>query len=231
MTNQGNVITDADFSITLADGFTIQFPECSSDVNCELSPGESRSFTVSVKPNSNAGFGLSTFELSAKAVNFFPDDAETTDAQITLEMSRERTSNVGGISGILESLGLPQWVLPLLFLFSLAGAIFLGLKIRENSQKLMSPEEELIPEGSALLSGSSNERRAAALDTSLGSGDTLTGGVSDDEIQAAIAASGPAKLLPTADGVAPLPLGGLPDGWSMEQWESYGNLWWEQNQP
>ena len=52
-----------------------------------------------------------------------------------------------------------------------------------------------------------------------------------DEIQAAIAASGPAKLLPTADGVAPLPLGGLPDGWSMEQWESYGHLWWEQNQP
>ena len=59
----------------------------------------------------------------------------------------------------------------------------------------------------------------------------MTGGVSEDEIQAAIAASGPAKLLPTADGVAPLPLGGLPDGWSMEQWESYGNLWLEQNQP
>ena len=231
MTNQGNVITDAEFNVTIADGFTIQFPECSSDVNCELSPGESRSFTVSVKPNSNAGFGLSSFELLAEAVNFSPDDAETTDAQITLQMSRERTTNLGGISGILESLGLPQWILPLLFLITLTGAIFLGFKIKQNSQKLMSPEEELIPEGSALLSGSSNERRAAALDTSLGSGDTLTGGVSDDEIQAAIAASGPAKLLPTADGVAPLPLGGLPDGWSMEQWESYGHLWWEQNQP
>ena len=132
---------------------------------------------------------------------------------------------------MLESLGLPSWTLPLLFIISLAGVISLGLKLRKNSQSLMSPEEELIPEGSALLSGSSHERRAAALDTSLGSGDTLTGGVSEDEIQAAIDASGPAKILPTRDGVAPIPLGGLPEGWTMEQWESYGHLWWEQNQP
>ena len=231
MTNQGNVFTDAEFSITLADGFEIEFPDCLSDINCELSPGESRVFMVSVKPTSKAGFGLSSFDITAIAVNFSPVDAEVTNATMTLEMSRERTTNAGGISGILDTLGLPQWVLPLLFLVSLAGVIFLGLKMRANSRNLMSPEEELIPEGSALLSGSSNERREAALDTSLGSGDTLTGGVSEDEIQAAIAASGPAKLLPTREGVAPLPLGGLPDGWSMEQWESYGHLWWEQNQP
>ena len=231
LTNQGNIVTDAEFSATLADGFEIQFPDCLSDLNCELSPGESRFFTVSVKPNSNAGFGLSSFEISVIAVNFYPDDAEVTNATLTLEMSRERTTNTGGISGILDTLGLPQWVLPLLFLISLTGAVFLGLKMRANSQKFLTPDEELIPEGSALLSGSSNERRAAALDTSLGSGDTLTGGVSDDEIQSAIAASGPGKLLPTPDGAAPLPLGGLPDGWSMEQWKSYGHLWWEQNQP
>jgi uncharacterized membrane protein len=231
MTNQGNVFTDVEFSITLADGFEIEYPDCLSDINCELSPGESRVFMVSVKPTSKAGFGLSSFDISAIAVNFSPVDAEVTNATMTLEMSRERTTNAGGISGILDTLGLPQWILPLLFLVSLAGVIFLGLKMRANSRNLMSPEEELIPEGSALLSGSSNERREAALDTSLGSGDTLTGGVSEDEIQAAIAASGPAKLLPTREGVAPLPLGGLPDGWSMEQWESYGHLWWEQNQP
>ena len=60
MTNQGNVITDAEFSVTLADGFMIQFPECSSDVDCELSPGESRSFTVSVKPVSYTHLTLPT---------------------------------------------------------------------------------------------------------------------------------------------------------------------------
>ena len=103
--------------------------------------------------------------------------------------------------------------------------------MRKNSQALMSSEEELIPKGSALLSGTSNERRVAALDTSLGSGDTLTGGVSDDEIQAAIASSTPGKLMISPEGSAPLPLGGLPEGWDMEQWQTYGHLWWEQNQP
>jgi len=230
LTNRGNVITNAEFSTTKTDGFDITYPDCTSDIDCELSPGESRIFTITVKPNSNAGFGLASFILTAVPIDFEPEEAEATEAEITLQMSRERITNSGGISGILENLGLPQWVLPLLFLISLTGAIFLGLKLRANSQDLMSPEEELIPAGSALLSGNSNERRAAALDTSLGSSDTLTGGVSDDEIQAAIAASGPGKLVPTPEGVAPLPLGGLPDGWTMEQWNSYGHLWWEQNQ-
>ncbi len=210
----------------------IQYPDCTSEnINCELSPGESSTYSVSVSPNSKASFGLSSFELSVVPINFNPDDSEVTNATITLEMSRERTTNSGGFAGVLESLGLPSWTLPLLFIISLAGVISLGLKLRKNSQSLMSPEEELIPEGSALLSGSSHERRAAALDTSLGSGDTLTGGVSEDEIQAALDASGPAKILPTRNGVAPIPLGGLPEGWTMEQWESYGHLWWEQNQP
>ena len=81
----------------------------------------------------------------------------------------------------------------------------------------MSPEEELIPEGSCFYQEVLMNDRAAALDTSLGSGDTLTGGVSEDEIQAALDASGPAKILPTRDGVAPIPLGGLPEG---GQWNS-----------
>jgi hypothetical protein len=35
----------------------------------------------------------------------------------------------------------------------------------------------------------------------------------------------------TQEGTAPLPLSGLPEGWTMEQWVAYGHLWWEQNQP
>ena len=27
----------------------------------------------------------------------------------------------------------------------------------------------------------------------------------------------------------PVPAEGLPDGWSMEQWEAYGQMWLEQN--
>ena len=34
---------------------------------------------------------------------------------------------------------------------------------------------------------------------------------------------------PVGDGMPPLPAGGLPSGWTMEQWKHYGQQWLEQN--
>ena len=228
VTNFGNTNTGAEIVISQSNDWNLQLSDNLVD---DILPGESKIIELSVKSTSNTVYGLSSVELSANATNFFPDDVEVTNSKIQLQMSKERSTDSGGISGLIESLGLPSWTLALLFLFSLTGVFVLGLRLRRNSQNLMSSEEELIPKGSALLSGTSTERRNAALDTSLGSGDTLTGGVSEDEIQAAIAASGPPKLSLAPEGSAPLPLGGLPDGWTMDQWQSYGHLWWEQNQP
>ena len=228
VTNFGNTNTGAEIVISRSNDWNLQLSDNLVD---EILPGESKIIELSVKSTSSTVYGLSSVELSANATNFFPDDVEVTNSKIQLQMSKERSTDSGGISGLIESLGLPSWTLALFFLFSLTGVFVLGLRLRRNSQNLMSSEEELIPKGSALLSGTSTERRNAALDTSLGSGDTLTGGVSEDEIQAAIAASGPPKLSLAPEGSAPLPLGGLPDGWTMDQWQSYGHLWWEQNQP
>ena len=228
VTNFGNTNTGAEIVISQSNDWNLQLSDNLVD---DILPGESKIIELSVKSTSNTVYGLSSVELSANATNFFPDDVEVTNSKIQLQMSKERSTDSGGISGLIESLGLPSWTLALLFLFSLTGVFVLGLRLRRNSQNFMSSEEELIPKGSALLSGTSTERRNAALDTSLGSGDTLTGGVSEDEIQAAIAASGPPKLSLAPEGSAPLPLGGLPDGWTMDQWQSYGHLWWEQNQP
>jgi uncharacterized membrane protein len=228
VTNFGNTNTGAEIVISQSNDWNLQLSDNLVD---DILPGESKIIELSVKSTSSTVYGLSSVELSANATNFFPDDVEVTNSKIQLQMSKERSTDSGGISGLIESLGLPSWTLALFFLFSLTGVFVLGLRLRRNSQNLMSSEEELIPKGSALLSGTSTERRNAALDTSLGSGDTLTGGVSEDEIQAAIAASGPPKLSLAPEGSAPLPLGGLPDGWTMDQWQSYGHLWWEQNQP
>tara|TARA_B110000116_G_scaffold164496_1_gene142247 strand:+ start:218 stop:670 length:453 start_codon:yes stop_codon:yes gene_type:complete len=146
-------------------------------------------------------------------------------------ISKARDSNRGGLGGILDSLGLPDWTLALTFLILLGSIVVSGVRMRRSSTTSLSPEEELIPEGSALLAGTQSERKAAALETAA-SGEVLTGGVSDDEIQAAIAQSSPMlKPLSSAEGAPPLPLGGLPDGWTMEQWTAYGHLWWEQNKP
>ena len=145
-----------------------------------------------------------------------------------LGISKARDSSRGGLGGVLDAIGLPDWTLALIFLSLLSAAVVYGVRMRKSSSTLVNPDEELIPKGSALLSGSLSERRAAALETS-SSGEVLTGGVSDEEIQAALVQSSASPPPPSPDGAPPLPLSGLPDGWTMEQWAAYGHLWWEQN--
>ena len=60
----------------------------------------------------------------------------------------------------------------------------------------------------------------------------MTGDVSEIEIEEAMSAVMPSlPSLEVPEGAAPLPLTGLPDGWTMEQWVAYGHVWWEQNGP
>ena len=102
--------------------------------------------------------------------------------------------------------------------------------MRRGSATSLTPEEELIPMGSALQSGSFTDRRKSALETS-SSGGVLSSTISDDEISELRDSSLPSlSLPPVPPGAMPLPPSGLPDGWTMEQWVSYGHLWYEQNQ-
>jgi hypothetical protein len=149
---------------------------------------------------------------------------------LTIDISKVKSSNSGGISGIFEALGLPAWTIAIVFFAVLVGLVSYGIRARQEFQPVGS-EEELIPRGSALQAGSKEERRAAAMDTST-SGDVVTGEVSKTEIQDALQSTVP--TLPThqvPEDALPLPLTGLPDGWTMDQWVAYGHLWWEQNGP
>ena len=127
---------------------------------------------------------------------------------------------------------IPSWAMGVIFLLVVSLSIVVGIRIRRASSMEIRPDEELIPPGSALLSGSQTERRAAALETSA-SGEVLTGTVSEEEMRDAISSSSlPSLEIPSApEGAPPLPLSGLPEGWTMEQWSAYGHLWWEQNRP
>ena len=72
---------------------------------------------------------------------------------------------------------------------------------------------------------------ADALFTQL-EGDMISGSVSDDEIRDALSISLPDLSKSNQNSKSmPLPITGLPDGWTMEQWEAYGHIWWEQNGP
>ena len=132
--------------------------------------------------------------------------------------------------GILEDLGIPSWLISILFLLILSSLIIFGIRLRRNSE-LITSDEELIPLGSALQSGTKSERMADALFTPL-EGDMISGSVTDEEIRDALSIALPE--IPNTEQnrkSMPLPVTGLPEGWTMEQWEAYGHIWWEQNGP
>ena len=147
----------------------------------------------------------------------------STNAYLKLQVSKARESTEGLI---------PSWAIGLIFIVVVSVSATLIVRARRSSSLAARPDEELIPPGSALLTGSTNERRAAALETSA-SGEVLTGTVSEQELNEAISSSSLPSLNieKTPEGAPPLPLSGLPEGWTMEQWAAYGNMWWEQNRP
>jgi uncharacterized membrane protein len=221
--NKGNSHANVNISFT-----DLEYWKITSDKNTidNLSPGSEVSILVSASPTSSSSTGLMEFTVTADSPS--SDELFVTSTPLTLKVSKARADNSGGISGQLENLGIPSWLMPLLFLSLVGTIIYGGISLRSNSM-LQRLDEELIPQGSALLSGSDSERRNAALDTS-SAGEVLSGGVSEDEIKAALASSMP-TLEKSPEGAPPLPLSGLPDGWSMEQWEVYGQMWWDQNSP
>lgn len=221
--NKGNSQANVNISFTDLENWKITSDKDSID---NLNPGSEVSILVSASPTPSSSTGLVEFTIIADSPS--TDELFVTSTPLTLKVSKARADNSGGISGQLESLGLPSWLIPLTFL-SLVGVIFYaGINLRKNSM-LARPDEELIPQGSALLAGSDSERRNAALDTS-SAGEVLSGGVSEDEIKAALASSMP-TLEKVPEGAPPLPLSGLPEGWSMDQWVAYGQMWWDQNKP
>ena len=217
LTNWGNV--DSEFTIDLVtpEGWSTSIYSPHSG---PLSPGQTIQIVLTASPGDSTEFGLVQLSLQANSIS---SDVTSTNGNIELQVSKSRDSDSGLI---------PPWAYAIIFLLLLSTTVVLGLRMRKSTSEGTRPEEELIPPGSALLSGTQNERMAAAMETSV-SGEVLTGTVSDDEIESALDSSSlPSLEIPSPpEGAPPLPLGGLPDGWTMDQWVAYGNLWWEQNRP
>ena len=223
LSNKGNSQANVNISLSNLENWKITSDTDSID---NLKPGSEVSILVSASPNSGSSSGLMEFTIVADSPS--SEELFVTTSPLTLKVSKARADNTGGITEIFQNLGIPSWILPILFLSLLGSVTYIGLNLRRNS--LMSrPDEELIPKGSALLSGSNSERRIAALDTS-SAGEVLSGGVSEDEIKAALESSLP-SLAKVPEGAPPLPLSGLPEGWTMDQWVAYGQMWWDQNKP
>jgi len=221
--NDGNTIADVNIELSELEDWEISLDKSIIE---GVKPGSEVTILLSASPYTASSSGLKEFSLSANSTSL--DLYSVTNSSLMLKVSMARVVGSGGLSGILEDAGLPSWSIAVLFVGILGIISFIMINTRNNST-LIRTDEELIPVGSALLSGTVSDRRSAALDTSL-SGEVLSGEVSQEEIDVALSSSLP-SLVKAPEGSAPLPLGGLPDGWSMDQWVAYGHMWWEQNKP
>ena len=223
--NKGNIESPISINHEELDGWTVKYQWPSE----ELAPGNDYEITVSITPRKSADDGLTQLRFYANSTAQ-DSTATLTNSSFVVDVSKSKSSNQGGLSGLVATLGLPSWTLAVLLVVALGALISLGVRARQEFSPINS-DEELIPRGSALQSGTKEERRAAALDTYT-TGDVVTGGVTESEIKETLQATVP--TLPThqvPEGAMPLPITGLPEGWSMEQWAAYGHLWWEQNGP
>ncbi len=217
--NNGNTMTNVNIEFNQLEGWEISLDK--TQIN-QISPGGEVRLLAGASPVSKSSSGLKQFTIFA---NSSSESMSITDSSLLLKVSMARETGNGGLSEFMEDAGLPSWVIPIIFILILMSLGFVGFNMRKSIS--INSDEELIPAGSALSSGNISERRNSALDTSL-SGEALSGTVSQDEINAALSSSLP-SLKHSSPGAPPLPLTGLPDGWTMEQWNAYGHMWWEKN--
>ena len=191
----------------------------------EMSPGESRTLDFTLGVNKEATPGIENFLVTLYPIGQSCDEANSVSDEpqpVTVYVLPSTGSGIGN--------SLPPFVMPLLFILLVFAATFGIISLRRSSPESENPGEDLIPEGSALMQGEASTRRMNALSTEAAD-ETLSTAVNRDDMEAAIRDSMPKLDLPPLPGKAapPLPPGGLPDGWSMDQWREYGSEWLKEN--
>ncbi len=234
VTNSGNIACDVTIDIASPSGLEVNLE------NYQLSGmavGETR--VISFTLNTVDLRGLQTVTFSGNSVPLSGESYSSGNESATLEVS----VSGDGESGLLESLGLPAWSIGIfvLFIFALLGVAVLRLRRMDPT---ISMGEILLMPGEII--GAQESRREAALNIGTASDDHTSGAVSAEELATALAQSQPALLPPLVVAIPPLPSGqppvalpqglppepvasgpplppgGLPPGWTMEQWKHYG---------
>jgi len=246
ITNSGNIACDVELIVESPEGLAI---ELESDTLLAVGVGETRvlSFTM----QSDELRGLQEVIFSGNAIPLNGESLLSGNESATLEVMVTGDGQSDGVAGILESLGLPSWSIAVLALVivSLLGLVILRLRRMDPS---ISRGEELLSPGEIL--GAQETRREAALNIGGASDDQTSGAVSAEELATALSQSQPKLSLPPIPGAKaavpaglppapaalpaglppalpqngpPLPPGGLPPGWTMEQWQHYGQEYLE----
>ena len=225
----------------------------------ELGVGESRDIIVTASSKEDTSAGIEEISITCG------------DNEVILEMSVQNSQKQGGLFGIL----------PPVLAYSIIGVVLLGLaivarRIKKAAPKDYSGEELVAPDAHSIPDD--GMRMQAVMDSVVSEESMASGGVSAEEIAAALAqsmptlptppaptkipagrppvaipagrppvaipagrppvqipkgrppsispaAQQPQQAAPQQPPAPPLPPGGLPPGWTMEQWRYYGHQW------
>ena len=243
ITNVGNVPLSAELGIeTDANDWNL---DLSSTSTSGLGPGESESITISVTSKESTEAGKETLLFSCG------------NSTVSLDMSVANTKSQGGLFGVLPPAVAYSIIGAVLLIVIVIGYRVKRSAPKDYSgEELVSPDAHIIPDDGqrmrdvmdsvvgkeSLASGSvSAEEIAQALATSIPSlppapAPALT---PHGRPPSAVPAGSPPSVVPAGRPPAPvsqpqqaqgppLPPGGLPPGWTMEQWQYYGHQWLSQ---
>ena len=245
ITNSGNIACDVELIVESPEGLTV---DLGSDTLTAMGVGETRILEFTFESSDLRGLQDVTF--SGTAIPLTGESLLSRNESATLEIMVSGSGESDGLAGVLESLGLPAWSIAILALLvvSLLGLGILRLRRSDSANSLGG---ELL--SSDAIFGAQESRREAALNIGGASDDQTSGAVSAEELAVALSQSQPKLSLPPVPGAAvvptglppapaalpaglppalpqngpPLPAGGLPPGWTMEQWQHYGQEYLE----
>jgi hypothetical protein len=197
--NDGNVPMQVAFSANDLEGWTVTFEPATINV---LAAGDSRQVSMKLNASEDANAGLN--ELTILAIASAGEGVTMTNGSLMIEIAAANSASAGGIFGALEALGIPTWATGLVAFSSLvmlAGVLFI---MRNRGLNRLGLGEELVQPGFSGALGAVESRKERALNVGEAESGVASGSVSDGEVAAALAASGPPALTP--DGLPP----GLP---------------------
>tara|TARA_B100000674_G_scaffold443241_1_gene408030 strand:- start:475 stop:1146 length:672 start_codon:yes stop_codon:yes gene_type:complete len=217
-----------------------------------MAVGESRTVSYTLSSENLRGLQVVTFSGIPTALS--GESAAVTNESTTLEVTVTGDGEADGLAGILESLGLPQWTVAI---FALLFVALLGFAVLYLRRASMNVENVMVPSSGEILASQEVRREAAldigATNDDQMSGavsaDELAAALAQSQPQLALPPL-PGTQAPTPVGLPPglpptptpipeglppelpsmappLPPGGLPAGWTMEQWTHYGREYLE----
>ena len=249
VTNSGNIACDVELSVASPDGLEVILDSESLEM---MAVGETRTISYTLSSDNLRGLQVVTFSGTPTALS--GESAAVTNESTTLEVTVTGDGQADGLAGILESLGLPQWTVAIFALLFVALVGFAVLSLRRAN---MNVENAMAPSSGEILASQEVRREAAldigvTNDDQMSgavSADELAAALAQSQPQLALPplpgtqAPTPAGLppglppspAPVPEGLPPelpsmappLPPGGLPAGWTMEQWNHYGREYLE----